>query len=422
MICISRRTMTPNASSAPRPRRADGTARLSLGTIELPAIRLLPSASSTGYDLARRIRNLIDDPELDRILEERTGLEEEILHDARTLARRAYVEPGLDNEARNELHRALLALYQQHVQVPQGTSLENQFHPLAMRLLYELEKPWERAMLERARAVYDLSLDALPSEPAAFAEWYRNTAFTHPLYEHELYAFLSSEATRPQLEWFFAMECAGEAAFDDLVALAQVGTRGDVKMEMGSNYWDELGKGKRHAVHTHLFHRLIEDLKLRAPSADDLPWQVLAGVNVMLWSCIPRRNAYRAQGTLGAVELLAPQRCTRVVHGAKRVGIKKASVVYYGAHAIIDIGHAEGWLRNVIEPQVAAFPASRAGIAEGLIARADASLDYFDFCLARARTIAAPAASTITVSRGGRSWQHGKNRVDASMERPPASA
>ena len=48
----------------------------------------------------------------------------------------------------------------------------------------------------------------------------------------------------------------------------------------------------------------IDDLQLEAPPASDLPWQVLAGVNVMLWSCIPRRNAFRAQGSLGAVELL----------------------------------------------------------------------------------------------------------------------
>jgi hypothetical protein len=70
---------------------------------------------------------------------------------------------------------------------------------------------------------------------------------------------------------------------------------------------------------------------------------------------------------------------------------KKKSVVYYGAHAIIDIGHAESWLDHVIEPQVAAHPPSRIGIAEGLLMRADASLDcfdFFDFCLVHARTLA----------------------------------
>lgn len=402
--------MTENASSAP------------LLTIELPQIGLLPSVTKV-YDLARRVRGLLDDPELDRLLDDEVGLEEEIIHSARSLVRLAYGSGEFDGEARSELHRVLLALYQQHVHLPIGAPLVNQFHPFAMRLLHELERPWEKHMLERAHRSWDLSEEALPENPAAFAEWYRNTAFSHPLYEHELYAFLSSEATRAQLEWFFTMECAGEAAFDDLVAMAQVGTRGDVKMEMASNYWDEMGKGKPHAVHTHLFHQLIEDLSLHAPHADELPWQVLAGVNVMLWSCIPRRNAFRAQGTLGAVELLAPQRCTRVVHGARRVGLTKKSVVYYGAHAIIDIGHAEGWLKSVIEPQVAAHPRARVGIAEGLITRADASLDYFDYCLARARTIAAPAASTTTVSRGDRSsWRQGRSQVDGNTGRRRASA
>ena len=373
-----------------------------LKTIELPAIALIPASveSSSGEQLAGRIRSLLEEPDLDRVLEHEVGLEENLIYTARTLARRAYpagVVTGSDHSAveagaRSDLHRALLCLYQQHLHLPTSSPLINQFHPFAMRLLHELERPWEDHMLARAHAHYDLSAAALTDDPAGFAEWYRNTAFSHPLYEHELYAFISSEASREQLEWFFTMECAGEAAFDDLVALAQVGTRGEVKMEMASNYWDEMGRGRTHAVHTHLFHKLIEDLDLHAPPADELSWQVLAGVNVMLWSCISRRNAFRAQGALGAVELLAPQRCTRVVHGARRVGIKKKSVVYYGAHAIIDIGHAEGWLRNVIEPQVAAHPDSRIGIAEGLIVRADASLDYFDYCLAHARALAAPAA------------------------------
>ena len=101
----------------------------------------------------------------------------------------------------------------------------------------------------------------------------------------------------------------------------------------------------------------------------------------------PRRNAFRAQGVLGAVELLAPQRCTRLVHGALRVGITKKTMVYYGAHAIIDVGHAEGWLDHVVVAQVAELPEARVGIAEGLMIRADASLDYFDWCLTSGRGV-----------------------------------
>jgi len=377
------------------------TAEPMLQSIELPAVPLLPDHFTTGSSrraFSQQLAELLDDPSLDERLAQDSKLEKKLIDTARDLGRRAYPTnrttdrqsaTWIDHAARDDLHRALLSIYRQHVQISPNGKNNYQFHPLSCRLMHELEAPWERDMLRRAHARYDLSLDSLPRDPSRFAAWYREAAFAHPLYEHDLYSFVANEATRDQLEWFFRMECAGEAAFDDLVALAQVGTRGDVKIEMASNYWDEMGRGKSHAVHTHLFHRLINGLSLEAPPASELPWQVLAGVNVMLWSCIPRRNAYRAQGTLGAVELLAPQRCTRVVHGARRVGIGKKTVVYYGAHAVIDIGHAEGWLAHVLEPQVKSAPSSRVGIAEGLIVRADASLDYFDHCLAMARTLAA---------------------------------
>jgi hypothetical protein len=371
-----------------------------LQSIELPDVPLLSDGARVQgrMPLSAELRSVLAEPSLDEFLEHEVGLEEHLVSEARLLARRAYPpertserqsSTWIDHPSRDELHRSLLVLYQQHVRLPTDSLLLNQHHPLACRLLHEMELPWERDMLRRVHSRYGVSLESLPADPAEFAGWYKTTAFSHPLYEHDLYGFLASEATRAQLEWFFQMECAGEAAFDDLVALAQVGTRGEVKMEMASNYWDEMGRGRSHAVHTHLFHRLIEALDLKSPDASDLPWQVLSGVNVMLWSCVSRRNAFRAQGALGAVELLAPQRCTRVVHGALRVGMKKKAVVYYGAHAVIDIGHAEGWLSHVIEPQVLACPESRVGIAEGLIARADSSLDYFDYCLANARSIAA---------------------------------
>jgi hypothetical protein len=395
--------LTPlDASGAPRIEPdVCMTAGPMLKSIELPRVPLLPQASvsaeTTSY-LSQRLRRILVEPSLDRLLARQPALEAQLVRAARQLAQRAYPDhrttdrqcaSWIDHSARDELHRSLLLIYQQHMRLPSDGMSDYQFHPLLCRMMYELETPWERDMLRRARDAHDLSSDALPAVPEDFSTWFRDTAFSHPLYEHDLYSFVACEAERPQLEWFFRMECAGEAAFDDLVALAQVGTRGDVKMEMAANYWDEMGRGRAHAVHTHLFHKLVNGLGLQAPPASELPWQVLAGVNVMLWSCIARRNAFRAQGSLGAVELLAPQRCTRLVHGALRVGIPKKTVVYYGAHAVIDIGHAEGWLSHVIEPQVHAVPDSRFGIAEGLIVRADASLDYFDYCLAVARTLAA---------------------------------
>jgi hypothetical protein len=379
--------------------------------VELPVVRpvalLAAPAAAQGRDglptwpprSRRPSRPPLSGP-LDHTLALDPGLGEEVLNRARRLAARAYpadrvsdrsTDRWVDHAARDELHRALLACYQPHVRLPHHGMAENQFHPFAVQLLAVLEGAWERDLLARARRSAqravgdDLTPEGLPADPQAFCEWFKRAAFTHPLYEHPVYGFLAGEADREQLERFLRLEAAGEAAFDDLVALGQVGTRGEVKIEMGRNYWDELGNGKSHAVHTHLFHRLTEALGITAPDAHELPWQVLSGANLMMWSCIPRRNAFRAQGTLGAVELLAPQRCTRLTAGAARVGIPKKAMIYYAAHAIVDIGHAEGWLDHVVAPQIAERPEARVGIAEGLMARADASLDYFDYALAALR-------------------------------------
>jgi hypothetical protein len=369
-----------------------------LKSIELPAVALVrraPSESPPTESLADSLAVLLDSADLDARLDGDVGLEERLIAVARDLGNAAYpadrttdrrTAPWIDHDTRSEFHRALLVIYKQHVQIAPGGRNAYQFHPFVCRLMRELERPWEAEVLRRVQRESAIAAGDLPSDGKEFARWYQLAAFNHPLYEHELYTFLASEATRSQLEWFLRMECAGEAAFDDLVALAQVGTRGEVKMEMASNYWDEMGRGRHQAVHTHLFHQLIDDLGIAAPDASELPWEVLSGINLMIWSCIHRRNVFRAQGVLGAVELLAPQRCTRVVHGATRLGIRKKTVVYYGAHAIIDVGHAEGWLSHVIEAQVREFPESRVGIAEGLLARADASLDYFDYCLMAGRT------------------------------------
>jgi hypothetical protein len=326
-----------------------------LKSIELPTVALVrraEGAKPSGAPLAERLTSLLDSPDLDAELDRDVGLEERMVHLARDLAKAAYpanrtthrhTDPWIDHPSRSDFHRALLVLYKQHVQIATTARQAYQFHPFACRLMRELERPWEEDVLRRVRRQSSLSLHDLPSDPRKFAQWYQLTAFSHLLYEHDLYAFLASDATRTQLEWFLKMECAGEAAFDDLVALAQVGTRGEVKIEMASNFWDEMGRGRSQAVHTHLFHQLIDDLGIVAPDAGELPWEVLSGINLMIWSCIHRRNAFRAQGVLGAVELLAPQRCTRVVHGATRLGIRKKTVVYYGAHAIIDSFQTRDW-------------------------------------------------------------------------------
>src|SRR5215212_5395706 len=193
-----------------------------LKSIELPTLALVRTASDDApfpESLAARLTSLLDSPDLDAQLDRDVGLEERIVHLARDLGQKAYpaehttdrhTAGWIDHEARSDFHRALLVLYKQHVQIPSATLQNYQFHPFACRIMRELEKPWEQEFLRRVRLGQQLSLDVLPSDPKEFAQWYQRAAFGHLLYEHDLYTFLATTATRAQLEWFLKMECAGE--------------------------------------------------------------------------------------------------------------------------------------------------------------------------------------------------------------------
>ena len=365
--------------------------------IELPTLLLSsPRAADLARPLSEELAEVLFGAPLDETLAERPELEATLLRRARRLAERAYppdrvtarsTDRWIDHEARSDHHRALLAVYQQHVRLPHLGAAINQFHPLSCQLMAILEGAWERDMLARARAPRRARARRAARGPGR-RSWSGTSARRSRTRCTSTPCTLPRGGGRPrQLEWFLRLEAAGEAAFDDLVALAQVGTRGEVKIEMATQLLGRDGQRpqpRRAHAPVPPSHRRAAAHRARR---DELPWHVLAGVNVMLWSCIPRRNAFRAQGTLGAVELLAPQRCTRLVHGALRVGIEKKTMSYYGAHAIIDVGHAEGWLAHVVRPQVAELPSARTGIAEGLLLRADASLDYFDYALAGMRAL-----------------------------------
>ena len=62
-------------------------------------------------------------------------------------------------------------------------------------------------------------------------------ALTYP----QAVAWIAGEASLEQLKWFFEQEAAGEAGFDDLVALTQVKLPAGAKLELARNYWDEMG-------------------------------------------------------------------------------------------------------------------------------------------------------------------------------------
>src|SRR5947207_6741306 len=97
-------------------------------SIELPALPLLRQASSRGtpsfIPFSQRVRGALADHSLDEFLANDPQVESDLIHCARQLGRAAYPDhhttdrqsaSWIDHSARDELHRALLLIYQQHL-------------------------------------------------------------------------------------------------------------------------------------------------------------------------------------------------------------------------------------------------------------------------------------------------------------------
>jgi hypothetical protein len=68
---------------------------------------------------------------------------------------------------------------------------------------------------------------------------------------------------------------------------------------------------------------------------------MLGGVN--------RQHYYKSLGVMAMTEP-RPAAVSKLVTGCRRIGLTDRDVHYYAEHITVDIGHADGWLNNVIVP------------------------------------------------------------------------
>jgi hypothetical protein len=200
-----------------------------------------------------------------------------------------------------------------------------------------------------------------------------------------LFPWLAQQATAEEMRWFLEQEMAGEAGFEDLVALTQVKLPTQAKLEMARNYWDEMGQGHASGMHGPMLERLASELELSV-TVESTVWQSLALANLMSALASNRHYTYQAIGALGAIELTAPGRSAQVNAGLKRLGLSGQARRYYALHATLDIKHAEAWLREVLWPCVAQEPRTARLIAEGALMRLRAG----ERCFMRYRSVLMP--------------------------------
>ena len=254
----------------------------------------------------------------------------------------------------------------------------------------------EARFVEEERAAVQPLARRVPRDADAFVRWFDELLDSGPGQGDPLFPWLAGSATLAQMKWFLAQEIAGEAGFDDLVALTQIKMPVQAKLELARNFWDEMGRGRAVAMHGPLLSDLARAMDVHA-DPEQTVWESLALANLMVALALDRRYAYHSIGALGAVELTAPGRVAQVDRGLARLGIPRAARRYFTLHATLDLKHSEAWNREVLRPLVALEPRTAQAIAEGALMRLRAGERCFERYRRELRSEPAELAENVAV-------------------------
>lgn len=208
----------------------------------------------------------------------------------------------------------------------------------------------------------------IPLDPQAFIRWYERLKIDGPGQGDPLFPWLATSATREQMHWFLLQEVAGEAGFEDLLAVTQVKISERAKLEMARNYWDEMGRGAAKGMHGPMLARLSSYFGIE-PTVDNVVPESLALGNCMIGMASNRRFAYHSVGALGVIEMTAPGRAKLVDVGLRRVGVPAKKRHYFAVHAVLDVKHSQAWNAEVLLPLVREDPRRAQAIGEGALMR-----------------------------------------------------
>ena len=237
---------------------------------------------------------------------------------------------------------------------------------------------WESQFLEAERAAVSSRARSAPRDATAFIAWFEALRETGPGQHDPLFPWLAESADLDQMRWFIEQEIAGEAGFDDLIALTQLHMPVTAKLEMARNYWDEMGRGAEVGMHGPMLSATAAELGIASGDAHhDLVWEALALGNLMMALAYRRDYAFHSIGALGSIELTAPTRVDKVAQGLQRLQVSKHGVMYFSLHASVDIRHSKDWNEEVIFTLVRDRPELATPIAEGALMRLNAGARCF---------------------------------------------
>jgi len=339
--------------------------------------------NATTVDIAEFMGNVftLDQKALDEINEDYT-LREQVMRSTRI----AIDDADQDPEAARQMQSALATFFDYQFSVPGADRAGRFFGGLPADMASALM----RGLFAQEEAHLDREILAtIPDKGEEFVAWLRKHIHSHRVYTHPIYdPFITKEATRENLKYFFAQETTLDPKFDDCLALMQLGTAGVTKLEIAHNYWDEMGNGKPQEVHTTLFAHVMDELEITPDYvAATLSTLSKSSGNLSAGVCFEREHFYKAIGYFGVSEYLAPSRFKKILQGFKRLGFSDRANVYHDLHISVDTGHAQGWFNNVVAPLVDESSAAAHEIARGAFYRLNNSARYLDAALAHMKAM-----------------------------------
>jgi hypothetical protein len=276
---------------------------------------------------------------------------------------------------RRDRFLTLLAIYDLHTAPLEvvGDTARLQGHPVIAELKYRLEADWlaelELAWVEAGQLADSADADRVVKAMRAVAARDRLPA---------AYKWLAKDASWAELVDFLALEGGPDGGFDDLVAVCQVGLTGSAKLELGKNYWDEMGNGDADAVHTVLHQRMAAAVQLPVVPREQQPVEALERAALGGLLATNRWLQPEMLGALGLLELQAGPRCRLVLQAFDRLGAPADAYPFYVEHAEVDPIHGKDWMDNAIVPTVRARPAWGPRIVKGAWWRSSVNLAFFE--------------------------------------------
>jgi hypothetical protein len=194
----------------------------------------------------------------------------------------------------------------------------------------------------------------------------------------DAYKWLAKEASWTELVDFLALEGGPDGGFDDLVAVCQLGLSGSAKLELGKNYWDEMGQGDPAGVHTVLHEQLAEAIAMPRIPREQMPVEALERAALGGLLATNRWLQPEMLGALGLLELQAGPRCRLVLQAFDRLGAPAEAYPFYVEHAEVDPIHGRDWMDKAVVPTVEERPSWGPRIVKGAWWRSTVNLRFFE--------------------------------------------